>query len=81
MYNRYFIKQSGKKACQKLLTLYDQLETQITQNQTLAKALMQVVLKEAFTYWNNPVLSVKLYFKWSLIHFIIQENFHAKKYN
>lgn len=34
---------------EKLLTLCDQLETQITQNQTHAQQLMQAVLKEAFT--------------------------------
>jgi len=33
---------------EKLLTLCDQLETQITQNQTHAQQLMQAVLKEAF---------------------------------
>jgi len=34
----------------KLLALYDQLETQITQNQTHAEQLMQAVLKEAFSH-------------------------------
>lgn len=34
---------------EKLLTLCDQLESQITNNQTHAKQLMQAVLKEAFT--------------------------------
>ncbi|SEH04174.1 restriction endonuclease subunit S [Candidatus Venteria ishoeyi] len=34
---------------EKLLTLCDQLETQITQNQTHAEALMQAVLREAFS--------------------------------
>ena len=34
---------------EKLLTLCDQLETQITDNQTHAKQLMQAVLKEAFS--------------------------------
>ena len=34
---------------EKLLTLCDQLETQITTNQTHADQLMQAVLKEAFT--------------------------------
>ncbi|MDP0587878.1 MAG: restriction endonuclease subunit S [Candidatus Endonucleobacter bathymodioli] len=34
---------------EKLLALCDQLETQITHNQTHANALMQAVLKEAFT--------------------------------
>ncbi|SEH06971.1 restriction endonuclease subunit S [Candidatus Venteria ishoeyi] len=34
---------------EKLLTLCDQLETQITQNQTHAEALMQAVLHEAFS--------------------------------
>ena len=33
----------------KLLTLCDQLETQITNNQTHAEQLMQAVLKEAFS--------------------------------
>lgn len=33
-----------------LLALYDQLETQITQNQTHAEQLMQAVLKEAFSH-------------------------------
>jgi type I restriction enzyme S subunit len=35
---------------EKLLALCDQLETQITQNQTHAEQLMQAVLKEAFSY-------------------------------
>ncbi|MFZ1025845.1 MAG: restriction endonuclease subunit S [Limnoraphis robusta] len=35
---------------EKLLTLCDQLETQITQNQTHAEQLMQAVLKEAFNH-------------------------------
>ena len=34
---------------EKLLTLCDQLETQITHNQNHAKQLMQAVLKEAFS--------------------------------
>jgi len=33
---------------EKLLAICDQLEAQITQNQTHAEALMQAVLKEAF---------------------------------
>ena len=39
---------------EKLLTLCDQLETQITSNQTHAEQLMQVVLKEAFSRTNEP---------------------------
>ena len=39
---------------EKLLSLCDQLETQITQNQTHAEQLMQAVLKEAFSH-NNEV--------------------------
>ena len=35
---------------EKLLALCDQLETQITQNQTHAEQLMQAVLKEAFSH-------------------------------
>ena len=35
---------------EKLLALCDQLETQITQNQTYAEQLMQAVLKEAFSH-------------------------------
>lgn len=35
---------------EKLLAIYDQLETQITQNQTHAEQLMQAVLKEAFNH-------------------------------
>ncbi len=35
---------------EKLLTLCDQLETQISQNQTHAEQLMQAVLKEAFSH-------------------------------
>lgn len=35
---------------EKLLSLCDQLETQITQNQTHAEQLMQAVLKEAFSH-------------------------------
>ena len=38
-----------------LLALCDQLETQITQNQTHAEALMQAVLREAFT--QNPAVA------------------------
>jgi len=38
----------------KLFTLCDQLETQITNNQTHAEQLMQAVLKEAFTQNNKP---------------------------
>jgi len=38
---------------EKLLTLCDQLETQITQNQNHAEALMQAVLREAFAH--SPV--------------------------
>ena len=34
---------------EKLLALCDQLETQITQNQTHAETLMQAVLRETFT--------------------------------
>ncbi len=39
---------------EKLLALCDQLETQITSNQTHAEQLMQTVLKEAFTQNSNP---------------------------
>ena len=39
---------------EKLLALCDQLETQITNNQTHAEQLMQAVLKEAFTQNNEP---------------------------
>ncbi len=39
---------------EKLLALCDQLETQITSNQTHAEQLMQAVLKEAFTQNSNP---------------------------
>lgn len=35
---------------EKLLALCDQIETQVTQNQTHAEQLMQAVLKEAFSY-------------------------------
>jgi type I restriction enzyme S subunit len=35
---------------EKLLALCDQLEIQITQNQTHAEQLMQAVLKEAFSH-------------------------------
>lgn len=35
---------------ERLLVLCDQLETQITQNQTHAEQLMQAVLKEAFSH-------------------------------
>ncbi|GMR19510.1 MAG: hypothetical protein BMS9Abin36_0105 [Gammaproteobacteria bacterium] len=38
----------------KLLTLCDQLEIQITNNQTHAEQLMQAVLKEAFSQNNEP---------------------------
>ena len=38
---------------EKLLALCDQLETQITDNQTHAEQLMQAVLKEAFTQSKN----------------------------
>lgn len=37
-----------------LLTFCDQLETQITQNQTYATALMQTVLREAFAHGTVP---------------------------
>ncbi|HHC74038.1 MAG TPA: hypothetical protein ENK78_03040, partial [Thiothrix sp.] len=39
---------------EKLLALCDQLETQITHNQTHAEQLMQAVLKEAFTANASP---------------------------
>ena len=39
---------------EKLLALCDQLETQITHNQSHAEQLMQAVLKEAFTQNNEP---------------------------
>lgn len=40
---------------EKLLSLCDQLETQITQNQHHAEQLMQVVLKEAFSHEDTAV--------------------------
>jgi type I restriction enzyme, S subunit len=40
---------------EKLLTLCDQLETQITQNQTHTEQLMQAVLKEAFQQNNSEL--------------------------
>ena len=43
---------------EKLLALCDQLETQITQNQTHAEQLMQAVLKEAFSHTNEAEPSV-----------------------
>ena len=39
---------------EKLLALCDQLEIQITSNQTHAEQLMQAVLKEAFTQDHKP---------------------------
>ncbi len=43
---------------EKLLVVCDQLERQITNNQTHANALMQAVLKEAFTSSNNQIEQV-----------------------
>jgi len=43
---------------EKLLALCDQLETQITNNQTHAEQLMQAVLKEAFSQNNEQVKKV-----------------------
>ncbi|VAX06059.1 Type I restriction-modification system, specificity subunit S [hydrothermal vent metagenome] len=42
----------------KLLTLCDQLETQITSNQTHAEQLMQAVLKEAFSHTSEQAEKV-----------------------
>ena len=39
---------------EKLLALCDQLETQITSNQTHAEQLMQAVLKEVFSQSSEP---------------------------
>lgn len=44
---------------EKLLVLCDQLETQITQNQTHAEQLMQAVLKEAFSHNSEAEPTVK----------------------
>ncbi len=41
---------------EKLLTLCDQLEARVSQNQRHAAALMQAVLREAFTQRNSPSL-------------------------
>lgn len=45
---------------EKLLALCDQLEDQITQNQTHAEQLMQAVLKEAFSHTPEKVESVSV---------------------
>jgi len=39
---------------EKLFTLCDQLETQVTHNQIHAKQLMQAILKEAFAQDHKP---------------------------
>jgi len=43
---------------EKLLTLCDKLETQITHNQTHAEQLMQAVLKEAFSQNSEQIKEV-----------------------
>ncbi|CAC9610648.1 hypothetical protein [uncultured Gammaproteobacteria bacterium] len=40
---------------EKLLSICDKLQTQITANQTHAEQLMQAVLKEAFTQSEQPI--------------------------
>ncbi len=45
---------------EKLLALCDKLQTQITQNQTHADALMQAVLREAFAHETNKALDKAL---------------------
>jgi len=50
---------------EKLLALCDQLETQITHNQTHAEQLMQAVLKEAFSQEANPAQQMTAHAKQS----------------